>query len=189
MSVSALPLVERIRIAGFNLMVARTSHDIWWLYAGNDTRRLFIEGMQPYSEFFRYDQAAHQRAMIVGLYTLFDGRRDTITLESLIDDANAAGYDVDALTPKLAALSIRVAKIKVLRHKLFAHRDHSLAYNEVFKAAEIRPSDLRMIFDESLEIVNGLAALTGAPWTYWNDNVANHTTELLYYIQRQPNGV
>ena len=46
---SALPLNERTRIADFNLMVARTSHDIWWLYAANVTRRRFIEGMQPYS--------------------------------------------------------------------------------------------------------------------------------------------
>ena len=69
--------------------------------------------------------------MIVGLYTLFDGGRDTITLESLIKDAKTVGHDVTALTSKLSALSNRVAKIRLLRHKLFAHRDHNMAYNDV----------------------------------------------------------
>jgi hypothetical protein len=55
-----------------------------------------------------------------------------------------------------------VAKIKVLRHKLFAHRDHGMGYNDVFKAAQVRPDDVKAIFDESFAIVNGLAALTGA---------------------------
>jgi len=74
MGAAPLPLVERIRVAGFNVMIARASYDIWWLYKGAAARPLYIDGMQTYSEFFRFDEEAHFRAMIVGLCSLFDGR-------------------------------------------------------------------------------------------------------------------
>jgi hypothetical protein len=183
MPAAPLPVAERVRVAGFNLMVARASYDIWWLYQGADTRPLYIEGMQAYSEFFRYDQEAHFRAMIVGLCALFDGRRDTVTLKSLLREAKAAGHDVNSLEDKLAVLEVCIAKIKVLRNNLFAHRNHGVGYSDVYKSAKVCPDDVKAVLEGSLTIVNELALLTGAKQTDWNEGVADHTSQLLRDIQ------
>jgi hypothetical protein len=182
MCAAPLPLSERIRVAGFNLMVAHVSHDIWWLYIGADTRPHYVEAMERYYNFFRYDQEAHFRALIVGVYTLFDKRRDTITLASLAEDARGAGFDVSAIEAKLNQLSGRVRKIEIMRHKLFAHRDHSMAYNDVFKAAQLRPDDLKDVLRESLVIVNDLAALVGAKVTSLNTEVSGDTKAMLEHL-------
>ena len=183
-----LTLAERIRSAGFNIGLARASYDIWWVYKGADTRPLYLKGMQTYSQFFRFDEEAHFRAMIVGLCTLFDKRKDTITLASLVEGAKTAGSDVAAINAKLAKLDDRVAKIKILRHKLFAHRNHATAYNDVFREAQLRPDDLKSLLDESLAIVNGRADLRVVPRTDLRPGVSEHTKNLLHDIQPHDDG-
>ena len=179
----SLPLLDRLREASTTLIVARASFDIWWLYAGSQTRPKFIAGMNEYSEFFRFDEEAHFRVAVVGLYTLFDGRSDTVTLKSLIDKVELAGNDVVQIRARLSALDVKIAAIKVLRHKLFAHRDHKLAYNTVYELAKVRPDDLRMLTDESLSILNDLAALLSFRSFEFRDYVAEDALELLKKIQ------
>src|ERR1700733_13224706 len=82
--VAALPLPSRFRSAVIALVVASASYDIWWIYKGKSTRDL--EAMNNFPTFFRYDEEAHFRNMIVGLYTLYDTHPRTITIKSLIHE-------------------------------------------------------------------------------------------------------
>jgi hypothetical protein len=178
-----LSLPERIHAASTTLIVARASFDIWRLYAGASTRPTFFAGMEEYSEFFWFDEEAHFRVAVVGIYSLFDGRTDTVTLTSLIDAVKALGNDVASIRSRLELLAHAVKAVKTLRHKLFAHRDHGLGYNEAYQLAKVRPDDLRTLLDESLAILNDLACLLSLPKFAFNEFVAQHTSEMLHKLQ------
>jgi hypothetical protein len=178
-----LSLSDRIKAAGLNVTLAQASHDIWWLYKG-ETRERYIKGMNVYSEFFRIDEEAHFRAMIVGIMTLFDSRmRDTIPLSKLISDVEEAGINAQSIKARLDALKEPVRGIKFLRHKLFAHRDHAMTLNQIYKEARLRPNDIKLVLAQSLEIVNCLENLCGLSPTYVNFYVSEFTTRLLTDIQ------
>jgi hypothetical protein len=178
-----LSLNDRIKAAGLNVTLAQGSHDIWWLYKG-ETRGRYLKGMNTYSEFFRFDEEAHFRAMIVGIMTLFDSRlHDTVPLSKLISDVEELGINTQSIKAKLDALKEPIRGIKFLRHKLFAHRDQAMTLNQIYEKARLRPDDIKLVLSQSLEIVNCLENLRGLAPTYVNFYVIEFTTRLLADIQ------
>lgn len=177
------PLADRIRAAGTSLIVARASFDSWWTYKSHDTRPLYLPGMQHYSEFFRYDEEAHFRTMVVGLYTLFDSRRDTANFSRMLADSRAGGHPLPATEARLDGTGVVVAKVASLRHNLFAHRNHGLTYEDVYAAANITPNELRGLLDESRCMRNELGAAHGVAEMDFNPFVTGHLVELLKLIQ------
>jgi hypothetical protein len=180
-----LPFSERLKSAETALIVARASFDIWWLYASNETRPRYLDVMNDYPDFFRYDEEGHFRNAVVTLWTLFDGRRDTVTLRSLITEAGARGLEVATPRARLKRLEPRLEKIETLRHKLFAHRDHSLEYESVYAIADITPDDLRSTLDESLLIFNELATLHNLPKTEFRSFPADDARRLLERLRSE----
>lgn len=177
------PLAERIRSARTNLTVAGAAYDVWWTYRSRATRPRFLPGMQHYSEFFRYDEEVHFRALVVGLHTLFDGRRDTANFRRLLADSRTAGRPLPATEARLAGAELAVAKVATLRHNLFAHRNHGLTYDDVYRDADITPDELRALLDASRTILNEMGAAHGVGDMNFNPFVTEHVTALLTRIQ------
>lgn len=178
-----LSLADRLAAAGTSLVIARASFDIWWLYAGRSTRSNFLSAINEYSDFFRFDEEAHFRLAIISVFTLFDGRGDTVTLTALADECTEAGYDTDSIRKRIKTLCPVLKKIKILRHKLFAHRDNRLTYEQVYESAGITPHELESLLDECLSIINALAEFCGSQPLSFNEYVASDTKALLDKIQ------
>jgi hypothetical protein len=178
-----LAITEQIKAAGIMLMIARASFDIWWLYRGAPTRKRYLPGMNRYSEFFRFDEAANLRAAVISFVTLFDRRDDAITLASLVAQAADAGHEVGEIKSRLAQLTSRMSKMKLLRHNLFAHRNREADHTDVYKKAEFRPDNFKAMLDEGLAILNEIADRLSLPRTAYNRMVEEHTTNLLGDIQ------
>lgn len=159
-----LPLDQRLSTAGQLVLRARISYDIWWLYEGVGTRPKIIDAMRVYSEFFRFDTHAHFISMVMHLSAVFEDRRDTINFNRLIKDAEKAGIKEEAIKHANVCLetSRNVAKnLAKLRHKVIAHRDYTLPYDEVFKLAAVKPDEIRVLTETGLEIVNTLLKSRG----------------------------
>src|SRR5688572_22642030 len=88
----SLPLADRIRIAALNTSVAWASFDIWWIYASHETRPDYLETMNEFSEFFRFDEHAHFVNMIMLVSSLYDPTGNTVTVRSVINKAVAEGH-------------------------------------------------------------------------------------------------
>lgn len=181
---SPLPLRARLRSAGITLIVASASYDIWWTYAGEGTRDL--DAMNIFPEFFWYDQEAHFRNAIVGLYTLYDSYEGTLTIKSLIH-----GLDPEAQKPiwrKYRAVHEAAKKVTYLRHNVFAHRLASKSYDEVFKQAGLKPDHLKKLIADSLVLLTMIADAIGAERPMVSEFVSSETTSLLKLIKAADTG-
>lgn len=178
-----LPLPERIKSAEITLIVASASFDIWWTYANRDTRDL--EAMNVLPTFFRYDQEAHFRNVVVSLHTLFDDydRSPTLTIKSLIH-----ALDVESAKPVWRVyrrVHDRVAKIRVLRHNVFAHRNAGMSYKDVFEEASLQPNDLKSLLDDTVTMLTMIADAAGAPTPTMSPFLTEETTKLLAKVKRR----
>jgi hypothetical protein len=155
--VDALPLRSRFRSAVITLIVASASYDIWWIYKGESTRDL--EAMNNFPTFFRYDEEAHFRNMIVSLYSLYDKQPRTITIKSLIHE-----LDREAAKPiwrKYRTVHDAVKKITHLRHNVIAHGNADESYADIFKNAGLKPDDLKSLITDSLALLTMIADAIG----------------------------
>lgn len=131
--------------------------------------------MRDYNEFFRFTPHAYLAAYVIYIAGVFDKRSDTISLMHLPDMAKAVGHldgqgaiEVDAL---LASANPIVDKVKILRHKAFAHHDAHISYNDVFKLAAVKPDQLRELTVAALKIANKLLVASGLPEQHSRKNL------------------
>ena len=179
-----LPIRDRLRSAGTTLTVASASYDIWCRYMNHETRDL--DAMNVFPTFFRYDQEAHFRTMIVSLYTLYDTHRGTLTINSLIHE-----LEPDAAKPvrrRYGAVHDAVRKVRRLRHEAIAHRNAALSYDAAFKAAQLTPNDLARLIQDSHELLVLIADALGEPQPVLSPFLAGdngETARLLSTIKRR----
>jgi AbiU2 len=168
-----LPLDQRLERLGQHIVRARLFLDLWFYFEGPDTRPRIFEIMEEFNEFFRFMPHAYFVAYVIYIAGVFDKRRGTISLWSLvpevkkegrIDSQNAA--TLDALLVEAKALADKVA---ILRHEAFAHRSESITYDDVFKKAGITPNQLRDLTDIALKIGNSLLLSRGLRDQYFTD--------------------
>jgi hypothetical protein len=65
--------------------------DLWWVYEGAPTRPKYLDAMNQYSEFFRFDTHAQQVAYTIYLCQLFEGKPKTLNITGVLRDAKARG--------------------------------------------------------------------------------------------------
>ena len=157
-----LPFGERLGATYITLNVICASLDIFWLYVGKSPHDYFPDHLiEAFDRFMRFDREAHLRTAIIGIQTLFDRKRGTITLERLIRDAPLQAEKAKKLLVLLDRLTPRTEKVETIRHNLFAHRNHSVTYNAVFSQARLCRNDLEIVVRLSIKIINALADETG----------------------------
>jgi hypothetical protein len=151
---------------------ARAHFDIWWIYAGADTRPRLLPTMNDFSEFFRFDEHAHQFTFVVYLHQLLDQRAKTINLRAVIAEAQAANYRVQAIE-RAATIVTQMEpvwkKLVILRSNLFAHRSDQLAWNDAFSKAHISTNEIRTFTEQGLAAVHALLDATGSHLNHFGD--------------------
>lgn len=167
MAKSKLSIEEQLITAGELVVRSRIFFDIWFLYASRETRPKLLPSMNEYSEFFRYDEHAHFVAFVVHIAALYEKRNDTINLKQLISKSRDLEKIDDkakeALNTHFDSVGEVVKKIAILRHNLFAHRSHSIEYEEAFSLAKVTPNEMRKLSDTAFKIVNTLLAAAELP--------------------------
>lgn len=160
-----LPLNDRLDRIGQHIVRARLFLDLWFYFEGRDSRRKIIDTMREYNEFFRFTPHAFLVTYVIYMGGVFDKRRDTISLASLVRDVKAAGclktHDGATVDALLAQAKPVADKVAILRHKAFAHHNAHVSYNDVFKMAAINPDQLRDLTETALKIANQLLMACG----------------------------
>ena len=64
--------------------VAGLNYEIWWVYTGKDTRPVYADTMNRYGLFFQTSIHAHFVALLVELYRLYETKKDTFNIPSLL---------------------------------------------------------------------------------------------------------
>ena len=138
--------------------------------------------MNEFPTFFRYDEEANFRAMIVSVHTLFDDTPGTLTVKSLIhalsDDAGKP------IWRKYMPLKIIARKVRILRHNWIAHRNAAKSAKTIFAEAGLKPDDMGALIEGTLEILDLIARHIGAPEPTLSPFVHDETLGLLKRIKR-----
>jgi AbiU2 len=162
-----LPLNQRLDRIGQHIVRARHFLDLWFYFEERDSRRKIIETMQEYSEFFCFTPHAYLVAYVIYMAGVFDTSQDTISLLHLVPEMKAAGQlkeqDAAAVDALLDEARPVADKVRILRHKAFAHRSAHISYDDVFKMAAVKPDQLRDLTDMALKIANRLLLARGLP--------------------------
>jgi hypothetical protein len=160
-----LPLNKRLYLIGQHVVRARLFLDLWSYFEEQDSRRKIFETMDEYSEFFRFTPHAYFVSYVIYIAGVFDTREDTISFIPLVREMKATGHlrgqgadEVDVLLVEAKPVA---DKVKILRHKAFAHRDARISYDAVFKMAAVKPAQLRELTDMALKIANRLLVAGG----------------------------
>lgn len=165
----------------------RANFDIWWVYKNGQDRNKYLEVLNYYLEFFRVSIHAHWVAMLMALYKLYDKRKDSIGIQDLIGGAKQIpNFPQDIVEPIQVNLNLALPlweKVRILQHKLFAHRDKALNYDETFKSAKITADDLRLLTDHSLEILNLISYFRHKTTYRFSNCHAKDTYKLLEALQ------
>jgi hypothetical protein len=161
----SLPLNDRLERLAQHVIRSRLFLDLWFYFEGADTRPNIIETMRDYNEFFRFTPHAYLVAYVIYIAGSFDTRRGTISFAHLVPQVKAAGHlegrnaaEVDALMAQAQPVA---DKVRILRHRAFAHKDAHISYNDVFKLAAVKPDQLRELTDVALRIANRLLLACG----------------------------
>jgi hypothetical protein len=166
------PIGERLERAGQLVVRSRIFYDIWFFFESAEARPVIIEVMRRFNEFFRFDPHAHFVAFVVHTAALFEKRRDTINLPSLLKEMKTANLisaqdaaEVDAL---LAQAKDVASKVTILRSNLFAHRSATLSYDDAFKKANVTANQLRELTEIALKVANRLLLVRGLRDQFFN---------------------
>ncbi len=140
------------------IVAAEHNHDIWWIYRSRDTRPKFIDVMDRYLAFFETSKYAHFVAMIIGLYCLYETRRDTISLPQLLkllDSDHSLSDDarnrVHELMQKAKPIWI---KIGIVRSEGIAHLSNERDIEESCKRADLKYRHFKDLIELSKTIIN-----------------------------------
>ncbi|NQU72054.1 MAG: hypothetical protein HQ514_15990 [Rhodospirillales bacterium] len=173
----------RLKTAAQLTLRARIFYDIWRFFDGAETRPGIIDTMRDYSEFFRFAPNAHFVSFVVQIAALMEKRNDTINLRGLAKELKGGGLisvkdasEVDALFERAAPLA---SKTKILRDKLFAHRNASLSYADVLENASVTPNELRDLTELALKIVNHLLMARDQDFYAFNPLPVAHAEAML----------
>jgi len=161
---------------------ARVHYDIWWVYEGKNTRQKFLETMNYYSEFFRFDSHANFVSLLMHLSQIYETRHDTLNFGTIIKDAINKGINDEVVARSNMAFqeaNLLWRKVAIIRGNLFAHRAVKLSYEDVFKKASITPGNLGELTLYGLSIVNPFLVALGKEQREFNSLVTDDTVHLL----------
>jgi hypothetical protein len=160
-----LPLKERLDRIGWHIVRARHLLDLWLYFEEQGSRDQIIETMEEYDAFFRLTPHAYVVAYVIYMAGVFDKSQDTISLLHLVPEMKTAGQlkeqdaaAVDALMDEAKPVA---DKVRILRHKAFAHRSAHISYDDVFEMAGVKAAELRGLTNSALEIANRLLRAHG----------------------------
>lgn len=143
------------------VIVASLNFDVWWVFKSRDTRPLYADAMNRYLQFFTTSIHAHFVALLMALYRLYETRRDTFNIPSLLKivrDPNVFPASVFEEVDKIYARARPLwVKVSVLRNEAFGHRILDLSVEDVFGKANVTRDELKELIDLTKQLMNTLS--------------------------------
>jgi hypothetical protein len=146
-------LRQTVTAAGLN-------YEVWWVYKGEHTRPKYVEAMRRYNLFFRTSIHAHFVALLIAFYRLYETRKDTYNIPSLLKTLRrdnllpiATLDQLDRIHEKAQPLWV---KVNILRNKAFGHRSSAHTIEDAFREAAVTPNELKQLFELTGQLLNHL---------------------------------
>ena len=174
--------LQKIETLSQLIVRSRVFFDLWWIYAGADTRNQIIGAYRRWSEFFRFDEHAHFVSCVVHVSAIYETRRDTINLGTVVADCRSIVHSEKEraeIDGKYEDGKRIAAKVTILRNNLFAHRSLKVGFNEAFQKAGLKPEELRQATEFALGAVNVLRSTLGLPHSHFNDFSKAHLKAIM----------
>lgn len=181
--VTPMAFDDQLEIASEQATIAQVNWDLYWLVWEKTSRARYLQALEEYREFFRFDQDAHFTAFVVGVMRLFDTRSDTISLAGLTQQLNPRNPKIEA---ELVAIEPIVEKVRHIRHKVKAHTDISASPEDIFKQAGVTFGELGTLATKAMEIVNMIREAHGWEPTPFHELHAENFKALLELILADP---
>jgi len=139
---------------------------LWWYFLEKSNASRYARVERHYPDFFITTVDSLRTSFFVTAYRLFDKRTDVRSLVPLVNRLDVSDPALGAaLRARIAAIEdIIEKKIKVLRHKVFAHRDRSQPPEDWFAEAGISPKEMETVVRTAQDIIStlvGAAATDG----------------------------
>ena len=176
----------RTSLVGQLVLRARSHFDIWWVYQGANTRPLYLDTMNRYRHFFRFDEHANFVAAVTYLCQIGEVRPDTLNLSSLITQGRAEGIPIQSIeqaAKTLASVQVLWKRVVILRSNLFVHRSATLSYGQAFKKASVTPNHLRELAECELAVVNCLTEASGGTSLHFFSETTQDTIRMLEAVR------
>lgn len=151
------PYIDELR---HTVTVAGMNYEAWWVYKGKDTRSRYLPVMNRYTLFFQTSIHAHFVAIVVGLYKLYETRKDTFNIPQflrLLEKDKALSPDqLKVLKKQCADLKPLWQKVSILRNKVFGHSSKARSSEQAFREAGVTPNNLRDLLEGSKTLLNAV---------------------------------
>jgi AbiU2 len=120
-----------------------------------------LDALNDYGDFFGIVMHSLLAATFTGLYQLFDKRSDVLTVRRLVADAESDPRSSQVSPPDLSAALAEadpiLERLKVPRHELFAHRDYTSTWNDVFDAAGLTRPELTRLVELTVSMASAIS--------------------------------
>lgn len=170
-------------------IAAGLHHEIWWVLRSKDTRPKYVDVMNRYVMFFRAAISAHFVAMLVCLYRVYETRRDTHNIPTLLDRLEADGALGKDVISSLRAQYARAkpiwVKVSILRNEVFGHRALGTDADEAFKKADVKPDELKELVDITKKLLNDLTLNLRDSTHAFNLSATRDTVSLLEALKNK----
>lgn len=173
--------------------VAGLNYEIWWVYKSKNTRPAYVDAMNRYTLFFQTSIHAHFVALLVELFRLYEKRRDTFNIPSLLRILKKEARLPPDKLGQLEGIYTGEAKplwvkVNILRNKAFGHRSVAHTIEEVFREAGITPNDLRDLVEVTKRLLNELTKAWDNSNHAFNLGSRDDTLRLLYDLKAMHKG-
>ncbi len=139
------------------LNTAYFNYQSWWILVGPD-RPKYVRILNNYNLYFRTVIHSHLTTLIISLYKIFDKRKDSYNIKRLIkiakNDDSFTKDELNILDKKFDSAIEIWEKVRILRHKYYAHLKYDLTPNKIYKEAKIKPDEFLELIMQSYDIFN-----------------------------------
>jgi AbiU2 len=167
-----------------DLLRARDTYEAWWNLKNRKVRPKYVDTMNVYSEYFVVAVHSHFVAMLMVLFRLFDTDKRALSIPTLLASIQSEPGFPAAVKARVAAALERaqpsIAKVKLLRDKVFAHRDRSYSYERAFREAGLTANEVRRLTERTLRMIDALMhARNKGVYSTFEHNTERHLLAML----------
>ncbi len=174
---------DKLQEVAYRIKFAIMDYRIWRIYTEPGDRAKYLEVLRRYNSFFSTSLRAHFLAVIITLYSLYETRRDSISLSRLVQDTPDDKLRHE-LQPILDEARSIWRKIAILRNEVFAHLSDTDCETKLADA-KLSPNEIERLIELSKHLVNKLSYTSDHTVDVFNADPTTDTYKLLNTLRRE----
>lgn len=171
------------------IIKAKLNCEAWGMYKRKDEgiRERYINTMNEYSLYFQIVINAHFSNLIILLYSIYDKRPDVYTLRYFFESEDFLSLlkRRDTVINQYSDALIIWEKVKLLRHKIYAHNDLNESNENFFKKTELTPNMLKSLVELSEILFNEVNYTLFRTTHCFNLTIRNDLSNLLSDLSKR----